>query len=96
MHLLSKAIIISAAANFGWIALNVSDSVITHNRQLMMERALLSGTSQQISDNLKMLQEFEAARKNAILSSHDWLVDECWCLQSNPKKLEQQQPTVFI
>ena len=66
---LSKAIIISAAANFGWIALNVSDSVITHNRQLMMERALLSGTSQQISDNLKMLQEFEAARKNAILSS---------------------------
>ena len=67
--LLSKAIIISAAANFGWIALNVSDSVITHHRQLMMERALLSGTSQQISDNLKMLQEFEAARKSAILSS---------------------------
>lgn len=66
---LSKATIISVAANFGWIPLNISESVVTHNRQLMMQRALLSGTSQQISTNLKMLQEFEAARKKAILAS---------------------------
>ncbi len=65
---LSKAIVISAAANFGWIGLNLSESVVAHSRHLMMERALLSGTSQQIGENLKMLQEFEAARKNAILS----------------------------
>lgn len=65
---LSKAILLSAAANFGWIGLNISESIITHDRQLMMERALLSGTSQQINNNLKMLHEFEAARKNAILS----------------------------
>lgn len=66
---LSKATLISVAANLGWIPLNVSESVVTHNRQLMMQRALLSGTSQQISTNLKMLKEFEAARKSAILSS---------------------------
>ena len=65
---LSKAIIISAMANFGWVGLNVGDSIIAHNRHLMVERALLSGTSQQVGENLKMLQEFEAARKNAILS----------------------------
>ena len=66
---LSKAIIVSVAANFGWIGLSVSDSVVVRNRQLIMERALLSGSSRQVSHNLKLLQEFEAARKNAILSS---------------------------
>ncbi len=66
--LLSKAIMISGIANLGWAALNIKESFAVHNRQLTMERSLLSGTSQQIENNLKMLQEFEAARKNAILS----------------------------
>ena len=66
---LSKAIIISATANFGWIGLRAEESVVTHNRHLMLERSLISGTSQQINENMRVLQEFEAARKNAILSS---------------------------
>lgn len=65
---LSKAIIVSAAANFGWLSLNVSDSLIIRANHLRLERSLLTGTSQRVSDNLELLRQFEAARKNAILS----------------------------
>lgn len=66
--ILSKAIVIGAAANIGWIVYNVSDSIVARSRHLMLERSLLSGTSQQVSDNLELLRKFEAARKSAILS----------------------------
>ena len=65
---LSKAIIVSAAANFGWLSLNISESLIVRSHHLRLERSLLTGTSQRVSDNLELLRQFEAARKNAILS----------------------------
>ena len=65
---LSKAVLVSAAANFGWVSLNINDSLVIRGHHLRLERSLLTGTSQRISDNLELLRQFEAARKNAILS----------------------------
>ena len=65
---LSKAIVISSAANLGWVLLNINESLVVRSYHLRLEQSLLTGTSQRISDNLELLRQFEATRKNAILS----------------------------
>ena len=66
--LTGKAIIVATAANFGWVGTSSVRAAITQNRYLMLERSLLTGTSQRISDNMELLREFRNTRKNAIIS----------------------------
>lgn len=66
--LLGKAIIISTGANFGWVGIGLLKNFTAHNRYLMMERALLTGTSSQVSESLEFLRKFEASRKSLIIS----------------------------
>lgn len=65
---LGKALIISTVANFTWLGLSINDSIVAHNRYLAMEQAMLTGTSEQIKDNLDFLRKVEATRLRAILS----------------------------
>ena len=64
----AKAIIIATAANFGWVGINTTTSIIARNRYLQLEKALLTGSSQRVSDNLELLREFKLARRKAIIS----------------------------
>lgn len=66
--ILGKAIIISTGANFGWLGISALKNFNDHNRCLMMERAILTGTSHRVSDSLEFLRKFEASRKSLILS----------------------------
>ena len=64
----AKAIIIATAANFGWVGINTTTSIIARNRYLQLEKALLTDSSQRVSDNLELLREFKLARRKAIIS----------------------------
>ena len=66
--LLGKALVISTVANFTWLGLSINDSIVVHNRYLAMEQAMLTGTSEQVRDNLSFLRKVEATRLRAILS----------------------------
>ena len=66
--LLGKALVISTVANFTWLGLSINDSIVAHNRYLAMEQAMLTGTSEQVKDNLQFLRKVEATRLRAILS----------------------------
>ena len=66
--LLGKALVISTVANFTWLGLSINDSISAHNRYLAMEQAMLTGTSEQVKDNLSFLRKVEATRLRAILS----------------------------
>lgn len=64
----AKAIIIATAANFGWVGVNTTTSIIARNRYLQMEQALLTDSSRRFSDNLELLRDFKLARRKAIIS----------------------------
>ena len=66
--LTGKAIIIATAANFGWVGTGSARAAITQNRYLMLERSLITGTSQRINDGMELLREFRTTRKNAIVA----------------------------
>lgn len=54
--------------NFPWIGMTQTKHIIARNRYLMLERALLRGSSQRITYSLKLLHEMERLRKYAIIS----------------------------
>ena len=54
--------------NFPWIGLTQTKHLMARNRYLMLERALLRGSSERITYNLKLLHEMQRLRKSAIIS----------------------------
>lgn len=64
----AKAVIVTTAANFGWVGVNTTTSIIARNSYLQLEQALLTDSSQRFSDKLEMLREFKSSRRKAILS----------------------------
>lgn len=54
--------------NFPWIGMTQTKHIIARNRYLMLERALLRGSSQRITYSLKLLHEMQRLRKYAIIS----------------------------
>ena len=54
--------------NFPWIGMTQTKHVIARNRYLMLEQALLRGSSQRITYSLKLLHEMQRLRKYAIIS----------------------------
>ena len=66
--LFGKAAVAAVAANFVWIGVAGVDTMITQQRWLKLEQSLLSGTSDRVKDNLKLLREFHRVRRNAIVA----------------------------
>lgn len=54
--------------NFPWIGMTQTKHIIARNRYLMLEQALLRGSSQRVTYNLKLLHEMQRLRKYAIIS----------------------------
>ena len=54
--------------NFPWIGMTQTKHVIARNRYLMLEQALLRGSSQRVTYSLKLLHEMQRLRKYAIIS----------------------------
>lgn len=66
--LFGKALVAAVAANFVWVGMAGLDTMIAHQRWSKLEQSLLSGTSDRIKDNLKLLREFHQVRRNAIVA----------------------------
>ena len=66
--LFAASIVVGDVINFGEVTVGVFDSMALHNRYLMLEQSLISGTSLRIGDGLELLREFHTARKKAIFS----------------------------
>ena len=54
--------------NFPWIGMTQTKHIIARNRYLMLEQALLRGSSQRVTYSLKLLHEMQRLRKYAIIS----------------------------
>ena len=65
---LKRAVMISNIANLGWLGLSITDALQARNHRLFLERSLMIGSSNRVSNGLKLLRKFEQAREWAIFS----------------------------
>ncbi len=68
INLMRHVALVGTAANFPWIGLTQAKHIIARNRYLMLERALLRGSSERVSYSLKLLKEKQRKRKYAVIS----------------------------
>ena len=66
--LFGKAMVAAVGANFVWAGMAGLDTMVNKQRWLKLEQSLLSGTSDRVKDNLKLLREFHKVRRNAIVA----------------------------
>ncbi len=61
--------VLATAANFLWVGSATADAIVAHHRFAAVERAILSGTSQQAATGLKFLQKSRQKVSQAIFSA---------------------------
>ncbi len=60
--------LVGTLMNFPWIGVTQTKHVIARNRYLMLKRALLRGSSQRVTYNLKLQHEMQRLHKYAVIS----------------------------
>lgn len=61
-------LIMANAVNFLWIGAAAAETVVARNRYRLIERALLSGNSEQVERGMEILREFHERKRNLIVS----------------------------
>ena len=61
-------LLMANAINFLWVGSAAAEQIVARNRYRMVERALLTGNSEQIERGEKLLREFHEKRRNRIVS----------------------------
>ena len=94
--LFAASILVGNIINFGEITVGVSDTMALHNRYLMLEQSLISGTSLRIRDGLELLREFNTARKKAIFSGAIGVPLNIGALLYIARRIGTQQRIFFV
>ena len=59
---------IAVSINFFWAGVTTTEALIARKKYALMEQALLSGTSVQVERGMKLLREFHAKRRSAVVA----------------------------